>query len=77
MLEEQIILPINIAGGATMDIAALAISMSQAQLMQNVSLAVTDKAMEAQQMQGQQLAEMMKTAAVPHPNLGQKIDISI
>ena len=77
MLEEHIILPINIAGGATMDIAALAITMSQAQLMQNVSLAVTDKVMETQQMQGQQLTEMMKTADAPHPNLGQKIDISI
>ncbi len=60
-----------------MDIAALAMTMSQAQLMQNVSLAVTDKVMETQQMQGQQLAEMMKTADAPHPNLGQKIDISI
>ncbi|WP_413362919.1 YjfB family protein [Lysinibacillus sp. 3P01SB] len=77
MLDEYIILPINITGGATMDIAALSITMSQTQLMQNVSLAVAGKVMETQQVQVQQMTEMMESVDAPHPNLGQKIDISI
>ncbi|KGR83397.1 YjfB family protein [Lysinibacillus odysseyi] len=60
-----------------MDIAALSITMSQAQLMQNVSLAVAGKVMETQQMQIQQVTEMMESMDAPHPDLGQKIDISI
>ena len=58
-----------------MDIAALSIAMSQSQLMQNVSLAVTNKVLETQQQQAQQLTELMVDA--PHPSLGQSIDISI
>lgn len=60
-----------------MDIAALSITMSQTQLMQNVSLAMAGKVMETQQMQGQQMMEMMKTVDAPHPHLGQNMDISI
>lgn len=60
-----------------MDIAALSITMSQTQLMQNVSLAVVGKVMETQQVQVQQMTEMMESVDAPHPNLGQKIDISI
>lgn len=60
-----------------MDIAALSIAMSQSQLMQNVSLAVADKVMETQQEQVQQMTELMESVHVPHPNLGQMIDISI
>lgn len=60
-----------------MDIAALSIAMSQMQLAQNVSLAVTDMAMEQQQANIEQLTEMMAETAAPHPTLGQTIDISI
>ena len=60
-----------------MDIAALSIAMSQSQLMQNVSLAVADQVMEAQQQQVQQVTELMESAHAPHPSLGQMIDISI
>ena len=60
-----------------MDVAALSITMSQSQLMQNVSLAVADQVMETQQQQVQQMTDLMESAPAPHPNLGQMIDISI
>ena len=57
-----------------MDIAALSMSLSQQQLMQNVSLAVTKQVMEVQQQTTDQLVEMIDAQ---HPTLGQSIDISI
>jgi len=61
-----------------MDIAALATSMSHANLMQNVSIAVADKAIEMQQNQVDQMIEIMETAqSAPHPYLGVNLDISI
>ncbi|MFF5994487.1 YjfB family protein [Lysinibacillus sp. KU-BSD001] len=60
-----------------MDIAALSIAMNQSQLMQNVSLAVSDMAMEQQQVQTQQMVETMQSVDAPHPTLGKAIDISI
>ncbi|MGM9949741.1 MAG: YjfB family protein [Lysinibacillus sp.] len=60
-----------------MDIAAYSITMGQAKLMQNVSLAMAGKVMETQQVQGQLLMEMMESANAPHPDSGQKIDISM
>lgn len=57
-----------------MDIAALSITLSQQQLMQNVSLAVTKQAMEFQQQSTEQLVEMIDA---PHPTLGQSVDFSI
>jgi hypothetical protein len=57
-----------------MDIAALSMTLSQQQLMQNVSLAVTKQAMEIQQQSTEQLVEMVDAQ---HPTLGQSIDISI
>ena len=57
-----------------MDIAALSMTLSQQQLMQNVSLAVTKQAMELQQQSTEQLVEMVHAQ---HPNLGQTIDISV
>lgn len=57
-----------------MDIAALSMNLSQQQLMQNVSLAVTKQAMEVQQQTTDQLVEMIDAQ---HPTLGQSIDISI
>ena len=57
-----------------MDIAALSMNLSQQQLLQNVSLAVTKQAMEVQQQTTDQLVEMIDAQ---HPILGQSIDISI
>ena len=57
-----------------MDIAALSMSLSQQQLMQNVSLAVTKQAIEVQQQSTDQLVEMLNAQ---HPTLGHSIDISI
>ena len=57
-----------------MDIAALSMNLSQQQLLQNVSLAVTKQAMEVQQQTTDQLVEMIDAQ---HPTLGQSIDISI
>lgn len=60
-----------------MDIAALSISLHQAQLMQQVSLAVTNTAMEMQQQQVSSIVETISTSDVQHPTLGNTIDISI
>lgn len=60
-----------------MDIASLSISLNQAQLMQQVSIAVTKQAMEMQQQQVEQVAETIQTVGVSDPNLGNVIDISI
>ena len=60
-----------------MDIASLSISLNQAQLMQQVSIAVTKQAMEMQQQQVEQVAETLQTVGVSDPNLGNLIDISI
>ena len=57
-----------------MDIAALAISMKQADLMQNVSLAVTKQSMELHEQSIEQLVEVID---VSHPTLGHTVDISI
>lgn len=57
-----------------MDIAALSMMMSQQQLMQNVSLAVSKQAIEVQQDMTEQVVEMIDA---PHPTLGQSIDLSI
>ncbi|MEK4426421.1 YjfB family protein [Solibacillus sp. FSL K6-1523] len=57
-----------------MDIAALAMSMNQAQLMQNVSLAVTKQAMEFQQQSAEQVVEILDA---PHPTSGHSIDVSV
>ncbi|MEG0384864.1 YjfB family protein [Solibacillus cecembensis] len=57
-----------------MDIAALAMSMNQAQLMQNVSLAVTKQAMDFQQQSTEQVIELLDA---PHPTSGHSIDVSV
>lgn len=66
--------PINNLGGASMDIAALSISLNQAQLMQNISLAVTKQAMDFQQQNTEQMVEMLDA---PHPTAGHTIDVSV
>jgi len=57
-----------------MDIAALSMTMNQATLMQNVSLAVTKQAMEMQKQNSEQLVEMLNA---PHPTAGHTIDIQV
>ena len=57
-----------------MDIAALAMSMKQAELMQNVSLAVTKQAIELQEQSTDQVLEILDA---PHPTLGHTIDVSV
>lgn len=57
-----------------MDIAALAMSMKQAELMQNVSLAVTKQAMEFQQQSAEQVIEILDA---PHPTSGHQFDVSV
>ncbi|WP_427108353.1 YjfB family protein [Lysinibacillus xylanilyticus] len=57
-----------------MDIAGLSMTMNQATLMQNVSLAVTKQAMEMQQQNSEQLVEMLDA---PHPTAGHTIDVQV
>lgn len=57
-----------------LDIAAVAMSMKKAQLMQNVSLAVTKQAMEFQEQSTEQVLEILDA---PHPTSGHSIDVSI
>lgn len=59
-----------------MDIAALSTQLAQMNLMQNVSLAVTDMAMETQKEMTAQLVESFEASA-PHPTSGHNIDISV
>lgn len=55
-----------------MDIAALSISMKQAQLAQNVSLALIKKVMNVSTDNSQQLIKMMELST--NPNLGSNMD---
>lgn len=59
-----------------MDIAALSTQLAQMNVMQNVSLAVTEMAMDAQTEMTAQLVESFEASA-PHPTSGHTIDISI
>ncbi|MCM3171636.1 YjfB family protein [Paenibacillus sp. MER 99-2] len=59
-----------------MDIAALSVVMSQASVAQSASLQVMSMTKDLAHQQGQQMAEMLKSAA-PHPNLGGTLDISV
>ena len=57
-----------------MDIAALAMSMKQTELMHDVSLAMTKKMMEFQEENAEQIVEVIDAS---HPILGQTIDIFV
>ena len=57
-----------------MDIAALAMSVKHNELMQNVSLTMTKKAMDFQQDNAKQIVEVINAS---HPILGKTIDISV
>lgn len=54
-----------------LDIAALSMSLSQATLSQNVSIALTKKAMDYSEQNITMLLETM----TPHPTLGNNLDI--
>lgn len=63
-----------------MDIAALSIAMAQQQVKVDANLAVMGNVKQLIEQQGQQLVEMLERstqATVPHPSLGNKIDVSI
>ena len=66
-------MPIKSVGGVHLDIAALAMSMKQAELMQNVSLTVTKTSNGISENQAEQVVEV---SDAPHPTLGQTIDVS-
>lgn len=57
-----------------MDIAAIAMSMKHNELMQNVSLTMTKKAMDFQQDNAKQIVEVINAS---HPILGKTIDIYV
>ncbi|UOQ45375.1 YjfB family protein [Halobacillus salinarum] len=57
-----------------MDIAALSMAMSTTQLKQQSSLAIMDKAMTNAEDRGNQMVEMLEKS-IPHPNLGNQIDL--
>ncbi|MCB5238678.1 YjfB family protein [Niallia alba] len=57
-----------------MDIAALSIGMNQATLSQNVSIALTKKAMDTVEQNSDQLIKMLEAS---HPTLGKSVDISV
>ena len=57
-----------------MDIAALAMSVKHNELMQNVSLTMTKKAMDFQQDNAKKIVEVINAS---HPILGETIDIYV
>lgn len=62
-----------------MDIAALATSLSQASLMNNVSVAVLDKTMEMNTESGESLIRMMDRSMElsVNPHIGSGIDVFV
>ena len=56
-----------------MEIAAMSMAMSQAQVMQQTSLAVTKKTMDTAEVQMKNLVEMLDT--VSPPGLGEHVDV--
>ncbi len=59
-----------------MDIAAMSMAMSQTQVMQQASLAVTKKAMDMTEVQMQGIVDMMQSAS-PAASFGQRLDIRV
>jgi len=63
-----------------LDIAAMSTVLAQANVKMEANLAVMDHVKNFAQTQGDQLIEMMQQSTrqtIPHPTLGQKIDISV
>lgn len=58
-----------------MDIAALSMSMSMANLQTQIGIALMDKAMETAEITTDGIQQMMEASVTPH--LGQMIDISL
>lgn len=59
------------------DIAKMSILMSQQQLKSDVSIQLMAKTMEMAEVSSESMTDMLETAAVPHPDLGQMIDIKV
>ena len=59
-----------------MDIAALSSGLSQLKLQQNVSLALTKKAMDLSETENNELLKMLNSSVPNHPTLGRTIDVS-
>ena len=57
-----------------MDIASMSMAMAQSNLMQQVSLSVTKKAMDVSEVQMDGLIDMMQSAS---PSFGHRLDISV
>ncbi|MBA2175299.1 YjfB family protein [Halobacillus locisalis] len=57
-----------------MDIAALSMAMSAVDVKQQSSLKVTDKAMDNAESGGNQVVKMIEES-IPHPSLGNQIDL--
>lgn len=57
-----------------MDIASMATGMAQSNLMQQVSLSVTSKAMDVTEIQMEGLIDMMQTASPP--SFGHRLDVT-
>ncbi|WLR48942.1 YjfB family protein [Halobacillus litoralis] len=57
-----------------MDIAALSMAMSTTSLKQQSSLALMDKVKGDAEEKGNQMVEMLQQS-VPHPDLGNRIDL--
>lgn len=58
-----------------MDIPALSVAMSQANIVTDYSVAMLAKTLDTVQESGDQMIQMMEQSV--HPNLGQTIDIRV
>lgn len=58
-----------------LDVAAYSVANARAKVEQGVGIAMLKKAMDLQEMQGDQLAQMMEQSV--NPGLGRNIDIRI
>ncbi|WP_227394274.1 YjfB family protein [Jeotgalibacillus aurantiacus] len=58
-----------------MDIAAMSVVLNHSQLKQGASIELVKKAMDHSEQQGAALAEMLNSIKVPHPDLGNRIDL--
>lgn len=63
-----------------MDIAALSMAMAQSKSLSTVGVAVLGKALDTQEMAGNEVVKMIDSAAMErsvNPNIGSMIDISV
>lgn len=66
-------------GILSMDIAAMSVVMANHQVRADASLAVMSNVKDMLEQQGQQLVEMLQqtSSSVPHPSLGNIIDVKL